>query len=431
MAHTVDRRQFLGSTLLAGAGTLLTARYTFARPAAGDARFVCVILRGALDGLSAVPPYGDPDYARLRRELAIAAPGGADGALHLDNTFGLNPGLQFFHECYQAGELAVLHAVATPYRERSHFDGQDLLENGTPIAHGAQTGWLNRALAALPKAAQHGREAGVALGQNVPLVMRGAAPVASWSPSVLPDLDADTLQRIADRYSSDALLSQRLADALATDRIASEARSEDGSMMTAARSADARPGGAAAANAAAAGAGGRLRAASYTETVRTAAGFLKRGDGPTVAVFDTTGWDTHANEGNAQGQLRQRLGALDAAVRLMKEQLGPTWQRTAVLIVTEFGRTAAANGTRGTDHGTGAAAFLIGGAVNGGRVLSDWPGLSSSALHQGRDLKPTTDLRAVIKGVLADHLQVPAAALEREVFPDSSAARPLRDLIKT
>jgi uncharacterized protein (DUF1501 family) len=431
MQHPFDRRQFLGGSLLAGAGTLLGARYAFAKPAAGDARFVCVILRGALDGLAAVPPYGDPDYARLRRELAIGAPGSADGALRLDDTFGLHPGLTFFHESYQAGELTVLHAVATAYRERSHFDGQDLLENGTPIAHGAQSGWLNRALAALPPAAVHGKEAGVALGQNVPLLMRGAAPVASWSPAVLPDLDADTLQRIADRYASDPLLSQRLADALATDRIASEAQAEDGSMMSAARGAGTKADVTADNNAAAAaGAGGRLRAASYTDTVRAAAGFLKRDDGPTVAVFDTTGWDTHANEGGAQGQLRQRLGALDQGVRMMKEQLGPAWQRTAVLIVTEFGRTAAANGTRGTDHGTGAAAFLIGGAVRGGRVVSHWPGLAAGALHQGRDLRPTTDLRSVMKGVLADHLQVPANALEREVFPDSAAARPLRDLLR-
>jgi uncharacterized protein (DUF1501 family) len=431
MNDSLDRRRFLGSTLLAGAGTLLTARYAFAAPVRGDARLVCVILRGALDGLSAVPPYGDPDYARLRRELAIGAPGASDGALKLDSTFGLNPGLKFLHESYQAGELAVLHAIATPYRERSHFDGQDLLENGTPIAHGAQTGWLNRALAALPRSALHGREAGVALGQNIPLVMRGAAPVASWSPSVLPDLDADTLQRIADRYSTDPLLSRRLADAMATDRIASEAQGEDGSMMGPARAGGAQAGTKGVDNAAAAGAAGRLRPASYTETVRTAAGFLKRDDGPSVAVFDTTGWDTHANEGNAQGQLTQRLGALDQGMRMLQEQLGTAWQRTAVLIVTEFGRTAAANGTRGTDHGTGAAAFLIGGAVRGGRVISDWPGLADGALYQGRDLKPTTDLRSVLKAVLADHLHVPTAALEQDVFPDSASARPLRDLIRT
>lgn len=424
MSRNYDRRRFICQGSLAASGALLNARYAFAAPEHGAARFVCVILRGALDGLSAVPPHGDADYRRLRGDLALGAPGAADGALQLDSTFSLNPGLRFFHESYQAGELAVLHAVATPYRERSHFDGQDLLENGTPLAHGAQTGWLNRALAALPSGQVRGREAGVALGQNIPLVMRGTAPVASWSPSVMPDLDADTLQRIADRYSTDKLLAQRLADAMVTDQIAAEAAAMDGEEMTAGRATRIAANGNPAANAP----GGRN---AYAETVGTAAGFLKRDDGPAVAVFDTTGWDTHANQGNATGQLTQRLAALDAGIRTLKETLGATWKRTAVLIVTEFGRTAAANGTRGTDHGTGAAAFLIGGAVNGGRVISDWPGLSAAALYQGRDLKPTIDLRSVMKGVLADHLGVPVAALDRTVFPESAAARPMRDLLRT
>jgi uncharacterized protein (DUF1501 family) len=417
--NALNRRDFLHGSALAGAGALITARYAFAAAEHGDARFVCIILRGALDGLSAVPPYGDADYSRLRRELAISAPGTADGALKLDGTFGLNPGLKFMYDSYAAGELAVIHAVASPYRERSHFDGQDVLENGTLVAHSTQTGWLNRALAALPKGAQRGREAGVALGQNVPLVMRGPAAVASWSPAVMPALDADTLQRIADRYSTDVLLSQRFADALATDAIAGEAQSMDGSNMQDASAAGANGG----------KEGGKGRYAAIGETVRTAAGFLKRDDGPSVAVFDTSGWDTHANEGGGQGQLVQRLTALDQGLKTLKESLGPTWKRTAVLIVTEFGRTAAANGTRGTDHGTGAAAFLLGGAVAGGRVIADWPGLSASALYQGRDLKPTTDLRAVMKGVLSDHLGVPLVALDQEVFPDSSAVKPLRDLL--
>jgi uncharacterized protein (DUF1501 family) len=414
MKH-INRRRMLQGALLAGSGVLLGARYAFGATAHNDRRLVCVLLRGALDGLSAVPPHGDPDYARLRRELAIAAPGAAAGALPLDDTFGLNPGLQFMKEYYDARELLVAHAVATPYRERSHFDGQDVLENGTTRAHGAQSGWLNRALGALPPGLRRGRDAGVALGQNIPLMMRGAAPVASWSPSAMPELDDDTMQRIADRYASDALLSRRLADALATDAIADQAQADDPSMaVSAARGA----------------AGGRNRAAAYTETVRTAAGFLKREDGPTVAAFDTTGWDTHANEGAGQGQLTLRLTALDNGLRTLKETLGPVWQRTAVLVVTEFGRTAAANGTRGTDHGTGAAAFLLGGAVAGGRVIADWPGLAPSALYQGRDLKPTLDLRAVLKGVLSDHLQVPDAALADAVFPDSGAVRPLRDLLR-
>jgi uncharacterized protein (DUF1501 family) len=270
-------------------------------------------------------------------------------------------------------------------------------------------GWLNRTAAALPPGAVHGAELGVALGQNVPLVLRGPAPIASWSPSKLPDIDDDTLQRIADRYASDPILSQRLGQALATDRMAAE--SSDMSSMQPS-SAMPRPG-----------------AARYIETVQTAASFLKREDGPAVAVFDTTGWDTHFNEGGAQGQLTQRLAALDAALRALKDSLGATWQRTAVLIATEFGRTAAANGTRGTDHGTATAALLLGGAVRGGRVICDWPGLSARALYEGRDLKPTLDMRSVIKSVLRDHLNISPRKLDAEVFPDN--AQPyLADLIR-
>ena len=395
----LQRRRFLQLGLAAG-GSVLTARYAFAAPAVSDARFVFIILRGALDGLSAVPPYGDPDYARLREQLAIGTPGRADGALALDGHFGLNPGLSFVHEAFGAREALILHAVATPYRERSHFDGQDVLESGLSRPHATEIGWLNRAVAGLPAGAAHGAQLGVALGQNVPLVLRGPAPIASWSPSKLPDIDDDTLQRIADRYASDPLLSQRLGDALASDRVAAE-------------SADMSAAGAA-------GAATAPGAARYLETVRTAAGFLKLEDGPAVAVFDTTGWDTHFNEGGGQGQLRQRLSALDTALRALKESLGSTWSRTVVLIATEFGRTAAANGTRGTDHGTAAAAILLGGAVHGGRVVSDWPGLSSRALYQGRDLKATMDLRSVIKTVLRDHLQISTRTLDAQVFPDST-----------
>ncbi len=187
-----------------------------AAPSGGDARFVFVVLRGALDGLAAVPPYADPNYRELRGALAISPPGAADGVLPLDGTFGLHPALSFLHESYAAKELLVIHAVSTPYRERSHFDGQDVLETGLTAAHAGQTGWLNRALGALPADAPRGKELGVALGQNVPLVLRGPAPIASWSPSTLPGIDDDTLQRIADRYAHDPLLGQRLADALAT-----------------------------------------------------------------------------------------------------------------------------------------------------------------------------------------------------------------------
>jgi uncharacterized protein (DUF1501 family) len=406
----MERRDFLRRGALL-AGTLLAARVAFARADTRSSRFVLVILRGALDGLASVPPLADRDYAGLRRELALHAAGEAGGALPLDGFFGLHPSLAFLHECYAARELTVLHALASPYRERSHFDGQDVLENGTPRPHALQTGWLNRALAA--SHAPAAREAGVSLGQNVPLVMRGPASVTSWSPSKLVALDDDTLTRITDLYAGDALLASRLADARAADAIAT---GEGGGAETM------TPQGTPAA------AKGKARDA---ETVRAAAGFLRRDDGPKVAVFDTSGWDTHANEGGAQGQLAGRLGELDAGLATLRQELGPAWQETAVLLLTEFGRTAAINGTRGTDHGTATAAFLLGGAVAGGRVIADWPGLSPRALYQGRDLAPTLDVRSVLKGILAEHLAVPSPALEQEVFPESFAVRPLRGLVRT
>jgi uncharacterized protein (DUF1501 family) len=412
----MHRREFLNLGALAAGGALLAPRLSFAGTAQGKSRLVVVILRGALDGLAAVPPYGDPDYPRLRGELALRAGGGPGAALPLDGYFGLHPALGFLHDSFSARELIVFHAVASPYRERSHFDGQDLLENGTPRAHALQTGWLNRALSEMPHQAE--RETGVALGQNVPLVMRGPAAVTSWSPSKLTALDEDTLARITDLYASDKLLSVRLADALAADAIAAadkgDAMMDNPTMQSPANPAPPVQGG----------------GARYAEVVHAAAGFLRQENGPQVAVFDTTGWDTHANEGGAQGQLAGRLAQLDTGLASLKQQLGPAWNDTAVLLVTEFGRTAAINGTRGTDHGTATAAFLLGGAVAGGRVITRWPGLSQQSLYQGRDLAPTLDLRCVLKGLLADQLHVPSRALENTVFPDSASARPLEGLLR-
>jgi uncharacterized protein (DUF1501 family) len=412
----MQRREFLNLTALAAGGALLTSRVVFARPGENDARLVVVILRGALDGLAAVAPYGDRDYGELRRDFALRPPGQKGGALALDGFFGLHPSLAFLGQCYAARELTVLHALASPYRDRSHFDGQDVLENGTPKPHASQSGWLNRALAAAPERRE--REAGMVLGQNVPLVMRGPAPVASWSPSRLTALDEDTLARLTDLYAGDALLSTRLADALAANAIAAESPGGEGAMADIApmrMAASPRP----AAN-----------SARYAEVARAAARFLSQEDGPRVAVFDTAGWDTHANEGGAEGQLAGRLAALDGGLAMLKQGLGPAWSRTAVLLITEFGRTAAINGTRGTDHGTATMALLVGGAVAGGRVICDWPGLSPRALFQGRDLAPTLDLRSVLKGLLAEHVGVPAPALEKSVFPDSRGARALRGLLR-
>jgi uncharacterized protein (DUF1501 family) len=446
---TLKRREFLHTGALALGGAFLTSRLAFARTGASKSRFVFIVMRGALDGLAAAPPCGDPDYAGLRRELALKAPGSPGGALPLNGFFGLHPSLAFLRDSYTARELVVFHAVASPYRERSHFDGQDVLESGSLRPHAVQTGWLNRALASLQTG--QGKELGVALGQNFPLVMRGPASVTSWSPSKLAALDEDTLERITDLYAGDPLLAARLADALAADAIAGAAPELAMQAAVAPGAAAPAPGEMAGSTATAsnarldvAAATNDVRAASanqpllqrgkpirYTEVVRAAAGFLGRDDGPQVAVFDTTGWDTHANEGNAEGQLAGRLAALDAGLRTLKDELGPAWANTAVLLATEFGRTAATNGTRGTDHGTATAAFLLGGAVQGGRVMADWPGLSSRSLYQGRDLKPTTDLRSVLKGVLSEHLLVSSGALENTVFPSSADARPIKGLFRT
>ena len=220
MKNPLSRRAFLETSLFAGASTLMASRLAFAN-APTDSRFVFVLLRGALDGLSAVPPVGDPDYAGLRGQIALAKSG--DGAaLPLDGPFALHPALEFLHRSYAAKELAVLHAVASPYRERSHFDAQNVLESGDLRPHGSTSGWMNRALSAMP--AGKSREAGVALGANVPLAMRGPAEVASWSPTRISALDEGTLARVTDLYARDPLLSQRLADALESDAIANEAQ---------------------------------------------------------------------------------------------------------------------------------------------------------------------------------------------------------------
>ena len=396
------RRELLRASLAAGlvaTGGVFASRVSLAASGAGEQRFVFVLLRGALDGLAAVPPVGDPDYARLRGELGLS---GAATLHRLEGPFALHPSLEFLATQWQSRQLAVVHAVATPYRERSHFDAQDVLESGFARPHAAQSGWLNRALAGLPPGGAAARNPGVALGANVPLVMRGPTEVASWSPGRLPDLEDDTLQRIADMYSGDAVLSQRLADALSADAIA---------------------------NAGANAGAGATAGAQVEKTARATAEFLRRPDGPRVAVFETTGWDTHANQGSAAGVLALRLRALDAGLRSLRDALGSTWGNTVVLVATEFGRTVAVNGTRGTDHGTGAAAFLLGGAVRGGRVIGDWPGLSAGALYQGRDLQPTTDMRSIMKTVLRDHLQVSQRVVDNTVFPDSAAAGYLSGLV--
>jgi uncharacterized protein (DUF1501 family) len=397
----LDRRRFIRTsaqlTLLAPSLRLVHA----ATPQ--DARFIMVILRGGLDGLAAVAPYGEPRYAELRGELALGKPGSGDGALKLDGLFGLHPALENMHALYQAGALNVVHAVATPYRERSHFDGQKVLEAGLISPSTSAGGWLNRALTAI--AAIDTPRDGIALAANVPLALRGPYQVSSWSPSRLPNTDEDTLQRILSVYeASDAMLAERLEDALNAQALAGSADAGE------------RMGG---------GRGGQ----ALSPLTSAAARFVREPDGPRIAVIDASGWDTHANQGAANGGLSLRLRALDQGLKSLQDELGSTWDSTTVMIVTEFGRTVAVNGTRGTDHGTASCAFVAGGTLNGGHVITDWPGLGAADLHEGRDLRPTLDLRAAFKSVLHTQYGLTEAQLETDVFPDSANIAPLDDLI--
>ncbi len=392
------RRSFLAT------GTTLTLLAPFARLATAapnpDARLVLIILRGGLDGLAAVPPYADPAYARLRGPIALAKPGGEGGVLDLDGTFGLHPALANLHAMYRAREALVLHATATPYRDRSHFDAQNVLEAGSVSPGGADGGWLNRALAALDSAGE--APEAVALADSVPLVLRGELAVSSWSPSRLPVPGDDLLVRVRQLYwAADPALAQSLYDALEVRAIVGDTNEQR---------MDGRAG------------------VNVAPLAVSAARFLASPAGPRIAVLDAGGWDTHANQGGAQGPLAQRLRGLDDGLAALKSELGAHGRETTVLIVTEFGRAAAVNGTRGTDHGTAGCAFVVGGAVAGGRVLADWPGLAASDLHDGRDLRATTDLRALFKGVLHDRFGVGEAALARAVFPGSDAVMPLEGL---
>ncbi|GJD46643.1 hypothetical protein AFCDBAGC_4526 [Methylobacterium cerastii] len=394
--HLPTRRGLLaaGSTLAVSA---LMPR--IASAATRDPRFVFVILRGALDGLAFLPALGDPAYASLRGALALPASG--DGAaLPLGGLFGLNPNLPFLKGLFDAREALMLHAVATPYRERSHFDGQDVLENGTPSPNGSATGWLNRAAGLLPAAGPaRGRDL-FACGATVPLVMRGPAPVMSWSPGDLRTPLDDTVMRLERLYGErDPRLLAALTESNRLDAMLPKGPAEGG------------PG------------------RSYATLAAAAGRVLARPEGPRIATLALDGWDTHAAEGPASGRLAHLLKALDDALAALKAELGPAWGETVVAVATEFGRTAHPNGTDGTDHGTAAAAFLAGGAVAGGRVVADWPGLAPASLLDGRDLRPTLDLRAVLKGVLRDHLGLPDRALSDTVFPGSGGVGPTRDLL--
>ena len=411
--HAATRRE-----LLLGSGVLFAWAFVprLARAEGRDPRFLTIVLRGGLDGLAAVAPVGDPDWVKLRDKNALTLEGQKPG-LPLDGFFALNPAMPNVHRLYQEGHATIVHAAATSYRERSHFDGQDILESGLPKPGAVDSGWLNRALAGLepsPDAVARGRKA-FAVGPITPLVVRGAAPILSWTPPRLQPVSDETTLRLLDLYRhTDPAFAQGLEEGLGLASMG-------------------KAGGVAENNPNAPGiqqGGGIEQVRSYfAEAAGAAAKFLAVPEGPRVGALAFDGWDTHVNEGAVIGRLADLLGALDGAIGAIKTNMGEAWNETVVTLVTEFGRTARINGNAGTDHGTATVVLLAGGALKGGRVIADWPGVKETDLYEKRDLKATTDLRAVLKGLLRDHLRVDERALAADVFPGSDAVAPMAGLL--
>ncbi len=355
--------------------------------AAGDRRFVVVILRGALDGMAAVVPHGDPQLQALRGPVP-------EGLLDLGGFYGLHPALSGLHGLYQAGHMLAIHAVAGPYRIRSHFEAQDCLESGAE--HRMTSGWLNRAVAAMGLSRENGA---LAVGVSVPLLLRGASPVANWVPHGAATPPQDVYAAVAALHQGDPVTGPAIAAGQRERAFSAQAlmgQPEDKNRF------------------------------GFPSLARAAGTMLAARDGPRIAALELGGWDTHASQvGRLKGPLRQ----LDEGLLGMKEGLGEAWTQTAILVMTEFGRTARINGTGGTDHGTAGAAFVLGGGIAGGRVLADWPGLSDNRLYEHRDLAPTTDLRSIAKALLLQHLGLPPPAME-PVFPGSASAAPTRGLVR-
>lgn len=383
----IDRRLFLAAGSASAALTLLaTPRLALANAAAGK-RFVFIMQRGAADGLATIAPTGDPGFAAARGAFAEDSAGGTK----LDSFFTLHPALAETAKLYALREAMFVHAIASPYRERSHFDGQNVLETGGSAAYRLRDGWMNRLLGLLSK----NQANAVALSPAVPTILRGSHQVSSYAASKLPNASDDLLMRVGALYRSDRQLHPLWESAMQT-------RAEVGDTSG-------RPG------------------RNGAELGELAAKLLQGETGARIALIESNGWDTHAGQ---RGALARQLRNLDALVAALKQGLGPTWSDTLVIVATEFGRTVRPNGTGGTDHGTASAAMLLGGVVAGGKVVADWPGLGAPQLHDGRDLKPTASLDALIAAAVSNHYGLDPALGMRTLFPESRAAVPDQNLIR-
>lgn len=379
---TSTRRQFLKSALAVGATSLLP-NAVFAQSSSPNI-FVWITLRGAMDGLNVVVPYADKQYLALRPTIGLAT----EKLNKLDDFYGLHPAMKTSFEWYQNKQMAMVHACATAYRERSHFDGQKVLENGTdnPLH---RDGWLNRLLQLDAKSK------GLAIDSGLPLIVQGKKAVSSWYPNNLQARDSQ-VELLEALFQSDEKLASNFEEALKIEMMSNRNR----------------PG------------------KQFPVLASQAGTFLSAEGGPNIAVLELGGWDTHAGQGAETGRLANQLRKLDNGLANLKKALGDNWSKTVVMAASEFGRTAAENGTKGTDHGTANAMFIAGGAIEGGKVLGEFPGLGQAELYEGRDLAPANDMRAVIKAVLQQHMRIESSALE-SVFPDSDSDKAYAGLIRT
>ena len=395
MSNQLSRRHFLTRGTAMGCGRAaspLVTPVTLAS-APGDGRLVVIVLRGGLDGLDLLAPIGDPDLAALRPDL-ITNP--------LTGFFGLHPALDPLRPLWERGQLAFAHAVSTPYRDkRSHFDGQDLLESGTGMETLGQTdtGWLNRLLTTIPGATA---QTAYAIGRSDMLLMRGPAEVANWSPDAALTLSPQAELLLERLMHDDPLFRDATAEAIYLSQSAialpgmQDGEIDSADMMSAME-----------------GAMQAARTGARPDVIASFAAARLRGDAR-IAAFSLPGFDTHANQGRG---LPKALGRLSDAITTLRTDLGPVWERTAVVAVTEFGRTARINGTGGTDHGTAGVMLLAGGALARAQVVTDWPGLGEADLYQRRDLRPTRDLRAHLGWALRPLFGTDRATLEHVVFP--------------
>ncbi|PTO93061.1 DUF1501 domain-containing protein [Vibrio splendidus] len=380
--HSINRRQFMGIAAAVGVSAMLPFP-SFAKTGS-DNIFIWVSLRGAMDGLNVVVPHADPDYSNLRPNIGLKP----EQLVKLDDFFGLHPSLKQCHQWYESNELSFVHACSTAYRERSHFDGQKILENGTSDPFNT-VGWINRLLTLSSE-----KYDGIAIDSGLPLIMQGESTVASWYPNRLKTRDKQT-ELLEELFQSDQMLSSNFESVMKIDQLV----------------------------------GDQGVGKQFKSLMGKTGDILSADNGPNIAALELGGWDTHANQGNVNGRLSNQLKTLDVGLAALKASLGDRWQKTVIIAASEFGRTAKENGTKGTDHGTGNVMFVAGGALPslkgvGGKVITNWPGLSQSQLYEGRDLSPTTDMRSVIKGVLNRHLSIEVKQLNA-IFPDSADIRPM------